>query len=891
MNELMNRIVDWFRRDKLEAELRDELQFHQSSLERDARPAQDPVSVRRRMGNTTRAIEESRDRWSIPWLDHLQQDIRYAVRGLRRSPGFTFGVVATLALGIGANTAMFGVVDRLMFRPYPMLRDPGTVHRVYLRWYERDALRTTFSFEYRRYLDLQEWTNSFTRFAAFFPTTEAIGAGATTRERHIAAVSATYFDFFDARPALGRFFTPDDDVTPIGAPVAVLSHGYWESEFGARRNVIGEPIQIGDMTFTIVGVAPEGFTGVTEGPPRAAFIPITTWAGNQHGEEGRTYYSRYNWGWMEMMVRRRSDVSVDVASTDLSNAYERSWAAERELFPQLAPVQVARPFAVVGALKTAAGPDAGLEARTALWVTGVTLIVLLIACFNVANLFLGRALRRRREVALRLALGVRRSRLVAQTMTESAVVAGVGCALGIAVAHVGGRVMGSLFLPAWHSFSLLGDMRTLTVAIAAALSAALLTGVIPAVLATKADLANSLKAGAREGTYHRSRTRTALLVAQGALSVLLLVGAGLFVRSLNRVRDMRMGFDTDRLVLARYELRGTTLDDSATQALRRRMLETAQNLPGVERAARVSSVPFWSTSSTRLFVTGIDSVQRLGRFTYQVGSADYFATMGTRILRGRAFGPDDRAGTARVAVVSEGMAAVIWPGQEALGQCMRVGADTMPCTTVIGVAEDAVQNSLSDAQLFRYYLPLEQFRPLSAGMFMVRTRGEPAREQESIRLALQQLMPGEGYVTTLPLADRIHAQQRSWEIGAKMFVALGGLALVVAAIGLYAVIGYNVTQRMHELGVRIALGARSSDVVRLVVNQGMAIAVAGVVLGGTLAFYATRWLQPLLFRQTARDPLVFASVAALLLMVAVLASLVPAMRATRADPNSTLRAE
>jgi putative ABC transport system permease protein len=892
MRELLSRLIDWLRRDRLEAELRDELRFHRSSLERDAHTTTDPVTARLRMGNTTRAIEEARDRWSIPWLDHLQQDVRYAVRGLRRSPGFTFGVVATLALGIGANAAMFGVVDRLMFRPYPMLIEPSTVNRVYLRWTERDAVQTSANFEYRRYLDLQNWTTSFSKFAAFFPTTESLGQGEGTTERQIAAVSASYFDFFDARPALGRFFTPDEDRTPIGAPVAVLSYGYWQSGFGGRRDVLGEALKIGELTYTIIGVTPERFTGVNEGRPREAFVPITTWAGSQPGNDATTYYTAYNWGWMEMMLRRRPEVSVDAASADLSRAFVRSWAAERELFPRLAPVDVARPHALAGPLKTAAGPDASLEARTALWVTGVTIIVLLIACFNVANLFLGRALRRRREVALRLALGVRRSRLVSQTMTESFVVAGIGCALGLVVAQAGGQVMGSLFLPQGETFSLFDDLRTTMVAIGAALLAAALTGVIPAVLATKADLAHSLKAGAREGTYARSRTRTGLLVAQGALSVLLLVGAGLFVRSLNRVRDMRMGFDTERLLLVRYDLRGTTLDDSATVALRRRMHQTVKDMPNVERAARVSSVPFWSTSSTRLFVPGIDSVQRLGRFTYQVASDDYFATMGTRILRGRAFGPDDRAGTAPVAVVSESMAATIWPGQEALGMCMRIGADTVPCTTIVGIAENAVQNSLSDeTQLFRYYVPLEQFRPMSAGMLMVRVRGEPAREQESIRMALQQLMPGESYVTTLPLAQRIDEQQRSWEIGARMFVALGGLALVVAAIGLYAVIGYNVTQRMHELGVRIALGASSSDVVRLVVNQGMAFALAGVLLGGTLAFYAGRWLQPLLFKQTARDPVVFGSVAVLLLAVAAMASLVPAIRATRADPNSTLRAD
>jgi predicted permease len=371
------------------------------------------------------------------------------------------------------------------------------------------------------------------------------------------------------------------------------------------------------------------------------------------------------------------------------------------------------------------------------------------------------------------------------------------------------------------------------------------------------------------------------------MSVALLVGAGLFVRSLNRVRDMRLGYDTNRVVLVRHDLRGTTLSDSEAVALRRRMLRTIEELPQVERAAVVSSIPFWSTSSTRLFVAGIDSVQRLGRFTYQQGTPDYFATMGTRILRGRAFGPEDRAGAPRVAVVSEGMANALWPGKDALGQCMRVAADTMPCTTVIGIAEDAVQQSLTDPERFRYYLPLDQFRPLSGSFLMVRTRGEPSVQAESIRLALQRLMPGQAYVTAWPLDEVVGGQRRSWEIGAAMFVAFGGLALVVAAIGLYAVIGYNVAQRMHELGVRIALGARSADVIRLVVGQGMGFAIAGALLGSALAFMAARWVQPLLFQQSARDPLVFTSVAGLLILVAIVAGVPSDPR--RSEPDASGR--
>ena len=889
MREWLNRLSDWFRRDKLEAELRDEIRFHHSALERDAHDT-DPVSARRRLGNTTRAIEDSRERWSIPWLDQLQQDVRYAVRSLRRSPGFSLGVIATLALGIGANAAMFGVVDRLMYRPYPMLRDPSTVHRVYLRYMERDALRTTFSFEYARYLDFQKWTNSFSEFAAFAPMSRAVGSSQATRERGIAAVSASFFDFFNARPVLGRFFTRDEDVTPRGAPVVVLTHSFWQNEFGGR-DVIGKPLLIDRLTYTIIGVAPPGFEGVNEGPPRSAFIPITTYAGSQEGRDGREYYTHYNWGWMQMMVRRRPNVSLASASTDLTTAYIRSWNTERPMFPQLPPVEIAKPHAIVGPLKTSAGPDPSLENRTALWVTGVTVIVLLIACANVANLFLGRALRRRREVALRLALGVSRRRLAVQTMTESVVLALVGCALGILVAQTGGQTLSRQFLPEGQPFSLLGDWRTLMVAIGGALFAAMLTGIVPAMLATKADLATSLKAGAREGTYHRSRTRTALLIAQGALSVALLVGAGLFVRSLNRVRDMRLGYDAERILLVRRDFRGVSLNDTATIALQRRLLETAQALPGVVSAATVSSVPFWSHSSTNFFVAGIDSVRRLGRFTYQVASADYFAATGTRILRGRPFGAEDRAGAPPVVVVSQSMGNVLWPGRDALGQCIRVGADTMPCRTVIGIAEDAVQMSFTNEQRFRYYLPLEQFRPSSGSFLMIRTRGDPAAMAESVRQALQGLMPGEGFITAWPLDEVMRGPRRSWEIGATLFVAFGGLALLVAAIGLYAVIGYNVTQRMHEIGVRIALGAQTGDVVRLVVGQGMGFAVAGAVLGGVLAYLAARWVQPLLFQQSARDPFVFLTVGGMLVMVAIAASSVPAFRATRADPNSTLRAE
>jgi predicted permease len=400
-----------------------------------------------------------------------------------------------------------------------------------------------------------------------------------------------------------------------------------------------------------------------------------------------------------------------------------------------------------------------------------------------------------------------------------------------------------------------------------------------------------LKSGLREGTYQRSRARGALLVAQGALSMVLLVGAGLFVRSLEHVREKRMGFDAERLLVVRRNLRGADMSDSALARLGRQLLAAAQALPGVESAAWVSSVPFWTTSAIEVFVPDRPSTRGLGLMTYQQGSTDYFRTMGTRILRGRGFTNDDRATSPRVAVVSQSMGRALWPNANPIGQCIRVGADTMPCTTVVGVAEDVAHVSLAEDAPNRYYLPIEQFRPVSGYAVILRMRGDPAAMAEHVRAALQPVMPGQTYVTVRPMSEIVDGERRSWRVGATMFVAFGVLALVVAAVGLYGVVAYDVAQRMQELGVRVALGAQTRDVVRLVVGQGVRFAVAGVALGTVLALVAARWVQPLLFAQSARDARVFGAVGAVLVLVAAVASALPARRATRVDPNAVLRAD
>jgi predicted permease len=759
----------------------------------------------------------------------------------------------------------------------------------------RGTIRTQAGdFPYTRYTDIKNGTSSFANQAAFISQNLGVGTGDAVRERRVGVVSAGFWEFFAARPALGRFFTAAEDTTPRGADVVVLGYGFWKAELGGRADVLGQTLQVHNVTATIIGVAPEGFVGVDDDDPPAVFIPITTFrgAGDAGSRNPTGWFRTYNTGWVSIMVRRKPGISIERAAADVTRALRVSYLKELELTPTMTPPDKSNPTGIVSAMKIGAGPEPSLEARTALWVAGVAAIVLLIACANVANLFLARALKRRREITVRLALGVTRSRLLMQTLTESLLLSFLGSVAGLLVAYWGGAGIRRLLITSENApLEVFTDWRTIGVAVGAALLAALLTGVAPALVSMGGDLANTLKTGARGGSYQRSRARTALLVLQGALSVVLLVGAGLFVKSLDNVKTMRLGYDAEPVLLVNRSMRGMRLDSAASVALRTALLEKARAIPGVEAASWIYSVPFRSTSATRLFVAGIDTVARLGRFTYQAASPDYFATMGTRIVRGRAYTDADRAGAARVMVVSESMGRILWPRSDALGQCVKVHADTMPCTTVIGIAEDMIQNDLQTSTRFHYYMPIEQFDPAGGNGLFLRMRGDPRRHTESVRKALHTVMPGGTSVTVMPLIDVVDAARRSWQLGATMFVAFGVLALIVAAIGLYGVIGYNVIQRMHELGVRVALGAQATDILRLVVGQGIAFAIAGVALGGAIAFAASRWMQPLLFQQSAKDPVVYAFVGAIMLVVAMIASAAPAARAAQADPNAALRAE
>jgi putative ABC transport system permease protein len=850
----------------------------------------DVAITREKLAAIDRARVDQRRRQD--WWEAIGQDLRYAIRGLRNKPGFTLGIVITLALGIGANAAMFGIVDRLLIRPPAYLLDPSRTHKLYFASMFRGEEYKGNNQSYKRFTEVAEGSHTFDRVAAFWNWKVAVGVGNDAIERTVGSVSASFFTFFSARPVIGRWFTPDEDHPPAGAAVAVLGYRYWQDHYNGATDVLGKKLNIGRQAYTIIGVAPDEFNGTSLTAP-AAFVPITAVVGDLFGGGPVTsdrWYTGHNMHWLEIIAHRKPGVSLEAATADLTTVFQRSYIAWGLKEKSQPPISEAKPRGIVASIIAERGPNQRAQSKVALWLVGVAAIVLLVACANVANLLLGRALRRRREIAVRIALGVGRARLLAQLFTESVLLALLGAIGGLLVAQWGGGLLRSSFGKDVDWTGTFADSRTILFAAVIAIGTGLLTGLAPALQSRNADLTTSLKAGAREGTFHRSRLRTALVILQGALSVVLLTGAGLFVRSLHNVNAVKLGFDADHIAYVNLSMRDVKLDSVRARTLRDQLAERASALPGVVSATRMSTVPFYFSWNDDLFVSGIDSVSKLGEFFIQTGSPNFFETVGTRILRGRGFTTDDRAGSPKIMVLSESMAKRLWPTADALGKCIRVGADTMPCTTVVGVAEDIRQGRLTGAPGYTYYMPQMQVAADGGGLF-VRTRADARTQTETLRRELQRLMPGTAYLTVQPLRDILDPNYRPWQLGATMFTIFGLLALVLAAVGLYSVIAYAAAQRMHEMGVRVALGAQSRDVIRIVVGEGLRLALVGIVVGTVAALVTSRFVAKLLFDVPAKDPMTLTVVTVTLLSVAIAASLAPALRASRVDPSVALRSE
>jgi predicted permease len=810
---------------------------------------------------------------------------------MRKNPGFTAAVVLTLALGTGANATMFGVVDRLLLQPPAHLRSPDEVHRVYLTAKgDNFGVSIGTNQSYRRYQDLIAHARSASQIAAHYETELVFGTGEAAHEERTGLVSASFWPLFGVKPALGRFFTAAEDQLPQGTPVAVLGYGYWQSHFGGAREVIGKPIRIGRSDYTIIGVTPPGFSGVSL-RSIAAFIPITAGGADVFAEMGVDQWREsYRVGWLQTLARRKPNVSIEAASADFTNAYRLSLETQRPLEP---PGRVPGPDSLRARAELASiiqdrGPRRSQEATVAVWLVGVSALVLLMACANVANLLVARSIRRRREIAVRLAVGVSRGRLLTQLLSESTVLAIGGGAVGVLVAQWGGGLLRGFLLPdvEWTAAAL--DPRVVVVTVVIALVAGLITGLAPMRQLARADVVSDLRAGGRGVSLRGSRMRRGLLVLQAAISVVLLVGAGLFVRSFRNVRSLDLGFQPEHVIVAELSARGTPIDSARRIHLMERLRERALTVPGVQHAAHTLTIPFSLEWNQYVFVPGVDSAALRDLFYVNPVGPGYFETMGTPLIRGRQITDADRAGGQPVAVLSQAAVRRIWPSQDPLGKCVKLQADG-PCYAVVGVSGD-IRASFDEGPGRHVYVATAQV-PAPDSRLFIRTRGEAATQTEAVRRALQDVVPGFAYVSTRTLDGIVAPQMRSWRLGATMFTIFGLLALVVAAIGLYSVVAYDVSQRTRELGVRVALGASAGTVLRLVVGEGVRVVIVGLALGAAAALSLAGRVSPLLYEVSAKDPVTYAGVVGVLLVVAVVASLAPALRAARVDPNIALRAD
>ncbi|MDQ6830323.1 MAG: ABC transporter permease [Gemmatimonadota bacterium] len=825
-------------------------------------------------------------------MDSLLADVRYALRGLRRTPAFAAAAIACLAIGIGANATMFGVVDALLFRPPAHVRDAKSVYNFKItRTLPGIGQNTQLEMTYPDYLDFREHTASFASIAAYAEQELTLGRGADAQQLRAHMVSASFLPLLGVQPAAGRFFTADED--KVGnAQVVVLDYGFWQRRFAGERSAIGSQIRLANEMYTVIGVTPKGFTGVGLAASDV-WLPLAAAASNNI--MGPEFLTSRGFFFLSAVARVKAGVTLAQASGDATRAH-RAGRAESAQGRREDPNASVSLGSIVGVGADDERSTADLKVTISL--AAVAAVVLLIACANVANLLLTRALRRQREIAIRLALGVSRARLVRQLVTESVILAVTGGVAGMLVAHWGGGVIRRFLLPGIAALDAPLDARVLLFTLAATVVTGLLCGLAPAIQGSRPDLTSSLKAGAREGTFARSRLRSALIAGQVALTLVLLVGAGLFVRSLQNVRGSDLGFDVDKLVLASVDLGGAGYTKEQSTQFYNRAQERIAALPGVASVSQVVSVPFQSMIAVMLFIPGRDSLPRsMSNPLMNPVTSEYFQTTGTRLVRGRAFTAAEQATSANVVVVNEALAKLYWPGENPLGTCLKIGQgrkanrDSLPCSEIIGIARNATSQELREKPVPQYYVPMPNQPRWGMRSLFVRAKGDPALQVATIRKTLQELGSDLPYASVRPMSELLDPQVRPWRLGAMMFGIFGSVALVLAIVGLYGVLAYTVAQRTQEIGVRIALGAQRGDVVRLVVGEGVRVAVIGVAVGAIAALGAGRAIRALLFDVSATDPLIFTLTALALVTVAAGASYLPARRAAKVDPAVALRSE
>lgn len=816
---------------------------------------------------------------SIRGLSALRQSVFMAARSLRRTPLFAAAVVLILALGISANVTIFRVLDRLLLSPPEHITSPDEVKRVYLLGKSPFSGEVVHSaaLAYPDYRGLES-VSSMDAVAGYGNRTLTLSDDGPGERVSTEFATASYFDLLGVRAAVGRLYDAEEDAIGARENVAVLGWAYWQRRFAGDPAVLGRELAIGQASYTVIGVAPRGFTGV-------GIAPIDVWLPLHvalAAESGSTaWLDAHGWYMMAGIARvTASEARVEEEATAVARQVrEGSRRPDPELRVVLAPLIAER------------GPNASDASQVARMLAVLTALVLLITCANVGNLYLARVLSRRRELAVQTALGVTRSRLFVQLISEVVIVA---LAAGGIAWWLGGTAATALFrvlLPDAALPSADGP-RVLLVTLALALLTAVLTGVLPALRATRADVMDALRRGT--ATRRMLLVRRGLLGLQAALSVVLLVGAGLFIRSLLTAESIDVGLDTSTVVVGIETADGSTFGDDVSAEILR-LLPTVRQSPLVQTAAATSLAPFsgwWGLAVSSPDGQEIESGAN-GPFVYGV-TDDYFETLSLPIVRGRPLNDDDTQPNAPpVAVVNERLAQTLWPGEDALGRCLLTEReqDSKTCTTVVGVAANYLPSITASESPSIFYVSTSHPAVGSPAANAIVVRAREGVTPAMIRDFVRSSAPHVRIVNASRLSNSLADALRAWQMGAALLTAVGFLALIIAAAGLYSMLTFDVLQRRRELGIRAALGASAGRLVRATITSSFTAVGIGVAVGLAASLAGGPAVESLLFQVTANDPLVYAIVCCVMLGVGLIAGAVPVHGVTRTDPAIPLREE
>lgn len=873
--------MNWWRRlwsrKRMDEQLEKELNFHLAQhaadlMARGMVPDEARRQARIALGGATQVAEECRDARGTRWLEDLVQDFRYGIRVLWQRPGFSAVSVLTLALGIGATTAIFSAVNPILFEPLPYPQ----ANRIMMVWEMRSNGRAQQP-AFGTFYGLAERSRSFEALAAMKPWQPTMTGPAQPERFEGQCVSANYFRVLGIAPLLGRDFESSDD-RPAAARVAMLSYQLWQRRFGGEKSIVGHQVTLDDNLYTVIGVMPNRFENVLS-PATELWSPLQydLSQGRAWGHHLRIA-GRLRPGVNAEQARRELDVSMQ----EVAQIYATGFATSGG--PPRATIVTALQQDLTESVKP------GLLA-----ILGAVVLVLLIACVNVTNLLLARGVQRRGEFAMRAALGAGRGRLVRQLLTESLFLAAMGSAVGILVAMAGVHALVALSppgLPRVNAIGVNGAAFVFTLIITTIVG--LVVGLAPALHASRRDLHAGMQQGSRRTAGGQQWTRRTLVITEVALAMVLLVSAGLLLRSLNRLFSVAPGFDAAHLLTMQVQVSGHRFDDDAVRhRFFAQALEAVRQVPGVSMAGFTSQLPLsgdFDVYGVKLERGVNSSLEQFGALRYAV-TPGYCEAMHIPLLRGRLLSDHDGIGAPLVALVSESFMRHEFNAQDPLGHRMHIGPGE-EWYTIVGVVGDVKQTSLALSQLDAIYLPSTQWHWADEVMSLaVRTRGDVAAIVPALQSAIWSVDKDQPIVRIATMDSLLATSEAERRFALILFEAFALAALVLAAIGIYGVLSGSVTERMRELGVRSALGASRRDILALVLKQGMALTALGVVIGLAGAVIASQSLITLLFGISRLDAITYLGVAALLAGVSMAACWVPAWRASRVDPSITLRAE